>query len=222
MSPANIWIKICGNASLEDALLAADYGADAVGFVFAPSPRRVTAEQAAAIIPHLPVTLEKIGVFVDASFEEIESSVLTTGLTGVQLHFDAAPALPAKLRDRFGPSFRILRVIHFGAETAEAAAAIMRDSNVDSLMIDSRTGTAVGGTGQSFDWTLASRTLFQNTKACKLVAAGGLSPENVAEAIALLRPWGVDVVSGVEASPGRKDPAKVRAFISGARRAVHS
>ncbi len=221
MSPTNLWIKICGNTSLEDALLAADSGADAVGFVFAPSPRRVTPVQAAAIIPHLPATLEKIGVFVDASFEEIESTVLTAGLTGVQLHFDAAPALPAKLRARFGPSLRILRVIHFGAEAAEAAATLTHDPNIDALMIDSRTATAVGGTGQSFDWALASKTLFQNTNACKFVAAGGLNPENVAEAIATLHPWGVDVVSGVEASPGRKDPAKVRTFIVSAKAASH-
>jgi len=222
MSPANLWIKICGNTSSEDALLAADSGADAVGFVFAPSPRRVTPEQAAAIIPQLPAALEKIGVFVDTSFGEIESTVLTTGLTGVQLHFDAAPALPAKLRARFGPSLRILRVIHFGAEATETAPSILKDSNVDALLIDSRTATAVGGTGHSFDWALASKSIFQNAEACKLVAAGGLSPENVAEAIATLHPWGVDVVSGVEAAPGRKDPAKVHAFIANARLTMRS
>jgi phosphoribosylanthranilate isomerase len=238
MSPANIWIKICGNTSLEDALLAANSGADAVGFVFATSPRRVTQEQVTAITPRLPATLEKIGVFVDASFEEIEATVLSTGLTGVQLHFDAAPALPAKLRARFGPALRILRVLHFEAqptaaevgavsghdfsravypekfERALAPEAVLLDPNVDAILIDSRTATAVGGTGQSFDWALASKTLFQDAVASKLVAAGGLTPENVAEAIATLRPWGVDVVSGVEASPGRKDSAKVHAFIA--------
>jgi len=109
----SVWIKICGNTSREDALLAADAGADAVGFVFAPSPRRVTPEQVSEIVPRLPTTLETIGVFVDASFEEIESTVLTSGLTGVQLHFIAAPDLPARLRERFGPTLRILRVLHF-------------------------------------------------------------------------------------------------------------
>jgi phosphoribosylanthranilate isomerase len=216
MSPANIWIKICGNTSLADAKLAADSGADAVGFVFAASPRRVTPEQVAAIIPHLPATLEKIGVFVDASFEEIEATVLTSGLTGVQLHFDAEPALAAKLRERFGPALRILRVIHFGTEIAPA---IMPGPNVDAILIDSPNATSVGGTGQSFDWTLASKTHFHSATGCKLVAAGGLSPENVAHAIAKLRPWGVDVVSGVEASPGRKDPVKVRIFIAHSRKA---
>ena len=220
MSPANIWIKICGNTVLEDALLASDAGADAVGFVFAPSPRRVTPEQVALITPHLPATLEKIGVFVDASFEKIEATVLGSGLTGVQLHFDAAPALPAKLRARFGPALRILQVIHFGDRDSETTAAPMPDPNVDAILIDTRTATAVGGTGQSFDWALASKTLFQSAERFKLVAAGGLSPENVAEAITTLHPWGVDVVSGVEASPGRKEPAKVQAFIANAKAAA--
>jgi phosphoribosylanthranilate isomerase len=98
----------------------------------------------------------------------------------------------------------------------------MPGPNVDAILIDSRNATSVGGTGQTFDWALASKTLFQNAAASKLVAAGGLSPENVAQAIATLRPWGVDVVSGVEASPGRKDPAKVQAFIANARRTMRS
>jgi phosphoribosylanthranilate isomerase len=220
MTPASLWIKICGNTSLVDALLAAEAGADAVGFVFAPSPRRVTPEQVAEIVPHLPAPLEKIGVFVDASFEEIESTVRTSGLTGVQLHFNAAPELPALLRACFGPELRILRVIHFGPEAAGASAVIMRDPNVDALMIDSRTATTVGGTGQPFDWTLAGRTIFQYAEAHRFVVAGGLSSENVAQAIVTLRPWGVDVVSGVEATPGRKDLAKVWAFIAKARAAV--
>jgi phosphoribosylanthranilate isomerase len=210
----SLWIKICGNTSLEDALLAAEAGADAIGFVFAPSPRRVTPAQVADLVPHLPAALEKIGVFVDATFEEIEATVRASDITGVQLHFDAAPDLPARLRKRFGPGLRILRVIHFGPESA--AEAIVKDPNVDAVMVDSRTARAVGGTGVAFDWALASKSLFQGAKArdLRLVVAGGLSPENVAQAIATLLPWGVDVVSGVEAAPGRKDPAKVRAFIA--------
>jgi len=219
MSPANIWIKICGNTSLEDAQLAADSGANAVGFVFAPSPRRVTPAQVAAIVPHLPATLEKIGVFVDASFEEIESTILASGLTGVQLHFAAAPNLLARLRLRFGRELRIIRVIHFSPESSIEAAGSLLNSQIDAVLVDSRTPTAVGGTGQSFDWTLASKTLFLGgeQRGHRIVAAGGLNPENVAEAIATLHPWGVDVVSGVEASPGLKDPAKVRAFVANVR-----
>ena len=184
MSLSNIWIKICANTSLEDAELAAEAGADAVGFVFAPSPRRVTLTQAAAIIPHLPPTLEKIGVFVDASFTEIASTV--------------------------------------EADAARQISAIVQDPNIDAILVDSRTATAPGGTGQTFDWTLAANTLFQKVKQRKLIAAGGLTPENVAQAIATLHPWGFDVVSGVEATPGRKDPQKLRAFIANARAAVRS
>jgi len=111
----SLFIKICANTSLEDARLGADAGANAVGFVFAPSPRRVTVGQVASITPHLPPALEKIGVFVDATLDEIAATVNACGLTGVQLHFDAAPELPAQLRQRFGSALRILRVLYFNA-----------------------------------------------------------------------------------------------------------
>ncbi|MGP8175602.1 MAG: phosphoribosylanthranilate isomerase [Terracidiphilus sp.] len=220
----SVWIKICGNTSLEDARLAVEAGADAVGFVFAPSPRRVTASEAAAIAQHLPATVEKIGVFVDAPLEEIYSTVRECGLTGVQLHSEAGPELPAKLRELLGPGLRILRVVHFGAGAGKLIkkqiAEHARNPHVDAVLVDSRTATAVGGTGAAFDWTAARNTVFRNPKACKRIAAGGLNPANVAEAIAALRPWGVDVASGVEAAPGKKDPSKVREFVARARTAV--
>ena len=211
----SLWVKICANTSLDDALLAVDAGANALGFVFAPSPRRVTIEQAATIIAQLPAEVEKIGVFVDASLDEITAAVEGAGLTGVQLHFDAATDISAKLRERFGTPLRILRVVHFVSEDLQYAAALS-DLNVDGILVDSRTASAVGGTGVAFDWDAARGGLFGNAGERKLIAAGGLSPQNVAEAIAKLRPWGVDVVSGVELSPGRKDPAKVRDFIANA------
>ena len=215
----SLWIKICANTSLEDALMAVDAGADAVGFVFAPSPRQVTQAQVASIVRHLPA-VEKIGVFVGATFDEIYATVRACGLTGVQLHSEDDPELPAKLRERLGPKLRILRVVHYGADAAEQAAALARDPNVDAVLVDSRTAAAVGGTGVAFDWVAARETLFQNEDAQKRIAAGGLNPKNVAEAIATLRPWGVDVASGVETEPGRKDPAKVREFIVQARAAA--
>jgi len=215
----SLWIKICANTSLEDAMIAAEAGADAVGFVFAPSPRRVTAEQVAAIVPRLPAEIEKIGVFVDATVDEIAATVEAAGLTGVQLHWDAPAELPAALRARLGSSLRILGVVHFDGNASEVASAVSREKNVDAILVDSRTGTALGGTGKSYDWAAARRVLFSRSGQLKLIAAGGLTPENVAEAIATLRPWGVDVVSGVEAAPGRKDAAKVRAFIANARAA---
>lgn len=218
----SIWIKICGNTSREDALVAVEAGADAVGFVFAPSPRRVTAAEAAAIVPHLPAEVEKIGVFVDAALEEIVSTVQACGLTGVQLHFEAVPELPARLHERLGTELRILRVMRFGAETAEACTARIaeygRNPHIDAVLVDSWAAAAAGGTGVSFDWDEARKALFQNAELRKrLIAAGGLNPANVAEAIHALRPWGVDVASGVESAPGRKDPAKVREFVRRAR-----
>jgi phosphoribosylanthranilate isomerase len=219
----SLWIKICGNTSLEDALAAADAGADALGFVFAASPRRVTAAQAAAIARKLPAEIEKIGVFVDAGLEEIDSTVRACGLTGVQLHWESGPELPAKLRERLGPALRILGVAHFeagaGKTITERIAVHARNPHVDAVLVDSRTAAAVGGTGVAFDWDEARRTVFSNAGKLKLIAAGGLNPENVAEAIATLRPWGVDVVSGVEAMPGRKDAEKVREFLVRARAA---
>ena len=218
----SLWIKICANTSLADAQLAVEAGADAVGFVFAPSPRRVTAEQVAAITAYLPAAVEKIGVFVDAPLDEIESTVRLCGLTGVQLHCDAQPGLAAELRARFGAGLRIVRVVHFGSDAAQQAAAIAQDTHVDAVLVDSRTATAVGGTGVAFDWTEARSTVFAGAKGLKLVAAGGLNPANVAEAIATLRPWGVDVASGVEAAPGRKDAVKVQAFVANARAAARA
>jgi phosphoribosylanthranilate isomerase len=216
----SIWVKICGNTSLEDAWLAAEAGADAVGFVFAPSPRRVAAELVSSITPRLPDALEKIGVFVDSSREEIETTVRTCGLTGVQLHADGDRELPAQLRRRLGPGLRILRVLHFNTDAAEQASALAKDDNIDAVLVDSRTATAVGGTGVAFDWDEAATSLFRSGNTQRYIAAGGLNPENVGEAIARLSPWGVDVASGVEAAPGRKDPDKVRIFVAKARAAA--
>lgn len=217
----SLWIKICGNTSLADAQLAAEAGADAVGFVFAPSPRQVTVAAVAKITPSLPNTVERIGVFVHSTAEDMTAAVRACGLTGVQLHFDAAADLPARLRDQLGPDVRILRVMHFeaGSDWGAKLAAYDADPNVDGVLVDSRTATAAGGTGLAFDWETAAKTVFQDAKALKRIAAGGLTPDNVAEAIGTMRPWGVDAVSGVEAAPGRKDPEKVRVFVARARAA---
>ena len=215
----SLWIKICGNTTLEDAQLAADAGADAVGFVFAPSPRRVTVEQAAEIVPHLPPTVEKIGVFVDASIQYITAAVEGAQLTGVQLHFAAPRELPLKIRARLGPRLRIMRVVHFDGGGAIAAFSPEVMSTVNAILIDSHTSTAAGGTGVTFDWSAAKPIFEEHGKEHKLVVAGGLTPMNVAKAIAMLRPWGVDVVTGVEFEPGRKDAGKLRAFMANARAA---
>jgi phosphoribosylanthranilate isomerase len=213
-----MWVKICGNTNVDDALLAADAGADAVGFVFAESPRRVKVEQVSAITPHLPEVLEKYGIFVDWDFEQIARAVAESGLTGVQLHAAHDPLLASKLRERFGDELKILRVIHYSSDLESQLQAAHADWSVDGVLVDSRTATAVGGTGVRFDWTAAQRG-FQKSR-LRLIAAGGLNPENVAEAIRTLQPWGVDVSSGVEAAPGKKDAARVKAFIHAAKTTI--
>jgi phosphoribosylanthranilate isomerase len=217
-----MWIKICGNTNLEDALFAAENGADALGFVFAESPRRVTIEQVREITPQLPEHIETYGVFVDADFDRVVSTVLECGLTGVQLHTTKDPSLPARLRDYFtaglgGTQFTILQALHYSAELDSQLEALRARPEVDGVLVDSRTAKAVGGTGTSFDWAAARQDFLRNAPWLNLIAAGGLTPENVGEAIAMLEPWGVDVVTGVEAAPGKKDPARVKAFIQTAR-----
>jgi phosphoribosylanthranilate isomerase len=215
-----MWTKICGNTNLEDAQLAAEAGADAVGFVFAASPRRVTAAQVSRITPHLPQKIEKYGVFVDADFEEIIRTVEESGLTGVQLHATQDSLLPAKLRGHFGADLRILRVIHYSQDLQAQLDALRRDDAIDAVLIDSRTATAIGGTGMRYDWQAASRSFLDAASHLRTIVAGGLNPENVVAAIRTLQPWGVDVASGVESTPGQKDPARVIAFVTAVKMAA--
>ncbi|WP_263373338.1 phosphoribosylanthranilate isomerase [Granulicella aggregans] len=220
-----MWIKFCANTNLEDALIAAELGANAVGFVFAPSKRQVTAAQVAAITPHLPSALEKIGVFMSADALEIAEIVRSSGLTGVQLHgaFDAA--LVRLLREHLGEDISITQTVHWEVDgktnNAEDLAAelkeIAQEPAIDHVLIDSKSAKGAGGTGVSFDWSEAREALAQFQG--RLIVAGGLHPANVAAAIAALNPWGVDVASGVEAEPGRKDRQKLMCFIDAARNA---
>jgi phosphoribosylanthranilate isomerase len=220
-----MWIKICGNTSLEDARLAVDSGANALGFVFAVSPRQVTPEQVRAIAPRLPKTVEKYGVFVDPSFDEVVETVIYAGLTGVQLHTTSDPGLALRLRERFAAvpargRLGILRVMHYASDFDAQLEELRQDHAVDAVLIDSRTAKAVGGTGVAFDWRAAQSSFLRSAPHLRLIVAGGLHPKNVAQAIYSLQPWGVDVVTGVEASPGRKDRAKVRAFVDAVRNAA--
>ena len=194
--------------------MAAEAGADAVGFVFAESVRRVTPAQIKAIVPGLPKNVEKIGVFVDAGFDDLAATIEECGLTGVQLHSGCEAAATARLRERF-ERLRILRVIHFQNGLERELREAQADKAIDAVLVDSRTANLPGGTGMRFDWQAARGNFLAS--GLRMVAAGGLNPENVGEAIAMLRPWGVDVASGVEATPGEKDAAKVRAFVEEAR-----
>lgn len=213
------WVKICGNTSLEDAQLATEQGADALGFVFAESKRRVTSEQVAAITPHLPSHIERVGVFYSRDAAEIAAIVEESGLTAVQLHGGVDLLLAQKLRERLDHEITLIQTLHWvvgtdsGERLDEEVPQVAASKLINRVLVDSRVGGAAGGTGISFDWK-AARSLFQDAaKHIPIIVAGGLRPENVGEAIRELTPWGVDVVSGVEASPGRKDPEKLRTFL---------
>jgi len=211
-----MWVKICANTSLEDALLATEAGANAVGFVFAESVRRVTPAQVRAITPHLPESVEKIGVFVNASLNDLIAAVQECGLTGVQLHSGCESDAAPRLRERFSSQpLHILKVVHFQQGLEVELRVARADGAVDAVLVDSRTATLLGGTGVRFNWKAARGSLTGSP--LRIVVAGGLNPKNVGEAIAVLRPWGVDVASGVESAPGKKDAAKVRAFVENAR-----
>jgi phosphoribosylanthranilate isomerase len=228
-----MWIKICANTTLRDALRAAESGADAVGFVFAPSSRQVSPHQVGAITTELPYDLTQIGVFVTHDFEEITATVRTAGLHGIQIHGGLDLPLLEKLRCECGHDYFLIQTLHWEVDTDPDASAqhllaeyraVARKGLVDAVLIDAKTATASGGTGRTVNWTLIHEVLFPEAMPAaaggpRIILAGGLTPENVAEAITTLRPWGVDVASGVEERPGKKDSARVNAFIRNARTA---
>jgi phosphoribosylanthranilate isomerase len=222
-----MWIKICANTNLDDAQLAASLGADAVGFVFAPSARQVTPADVAHLTPHLPPHVERVGVFPALDAQNIIAAAQEAGLTAVQLHGGVSLELVRQLHEAFQGRLQIIQALHWQVDADGASAAIVANhlreiaaqGLVTRVLIDSKLGNATGGTGVSFDWS-AARTIFADAAigGLQLIVAGGLRPENVADAIAGLNPWGIDVASGVEASPRRKSPEKLAAFISNARK----
>jgi phosphoribosylanthranilate isomerase len=219
-----MWIKICGTTNLTDAHQAVAAGADALGFVFAPSARRLTAEQARSIVSQVSSRIATYGVFTDPDLETIVATVEAAGLTGVQLHTPDGPDLPLRLRERFRQQGRsraisVIRVLHFREDFRDQLACCAQDEAVDAVLVDSQLAHAKGGTGIPFDWSAAKSSFDVGSGRLRLIAAGGLGPENVAEAIETLSPWGVDAVSGLESAPGRKDPRRVADFIRNAREA---
>jgi|UPI0004790E41 phosphoribosylanthranilate isomerase len=215
------WVKICGNTTLADAQLAVELGANALGFIFAESKRRVTPAHVATITAHLPDDIERVGVVYSRDAAEIASIVREAGLTAVQLHGGLDLPLLQQLRDRLGKEADLIQTLHWvigsesGQRLREEMDRIASLRLVDRILVDSKVGSLGGGTGVAFDWK-AARELFQRDD-LKVIVAGGLKPENVREAIRELEPWGVDVSSGVEASPGQKDPDKLRAFLGAAK-----
>ena len=202
-----MWVKICGITSEEDALLAVAMGADAVGFVFAPSPRQIAPQIAADIVKRLPAEILTVGVFRDEAPERVVDIVSGSGLQAAQLHGHETPEQSALVRERVA-----FVIKGFPANSPDVGRA--RRYGADAVLIDSPNP----GSGVVFDWDLASGA----PGGMKLIVAGGLTPENVAEAIRQTTPWGVDVSSGVESSPGRKDARLVRAFIANAKAAAPS
>jgi phosphoribosylanthranilate isomerase len=219
------WVKICGITNLQDALTTVEAGADALGFVFyEKSPRHVTQEAARDIVRQLPPKIEKIGVFVDESFALMEEIAQETGLTGIQSHLNLARLQQAEhtLLVSKTAKYIVLRA-HDLADTGHLpknfAGSPGTENSVRAIFLDAGTETQPGGTGRVFDWTSAIPTALALQQGFRIVVAGGLTPTNVPEAMRILKPWGVDVSTGVEASPGKKDPNKVRAFIAAVRKA---
>lgn len=210
------WIKICGNTSAEDALAAVEAGADAVGLVFAPSPRQISPECARAIVAELPGRVERVGVFVNEGQRRIREIAELVGLTAVQLHGDESAEFAGTLFA--GPRRpRIFKALHADAGIEERLRGFAA-AGVDGILLDSggSAGRARGGTGEAFDWEGAKGWL-PAAGQTRVILAGGLSPENVARAVRVLEPWGVDVCSGVERSPGKKEPARMREFVAAVR-----
>jgi phosphoribosylanthranilate isomerase len=202
----DMFLKICGITRTEDALHAVTHGATAVGFVFWPaSPRAVTFDRAAAIVGALPAGVVKVGVFVNAVRDEVSRAVRETGITMVQLHGDEPPEYAAAI------GVPVVRSVTLGN-----VAHVQTTWPVDiTLLLDAADAVRRGGTGTTVDWHAAAAIARHR----RIILAGGLTSRNVAAAIAAVRPFGVDVSSGVEAAPGIKDEEQVAQFLASARMA---
>lgn len=220
------WIKICGTTNLEDAQTAVEAGADALGFVFYErSPRTIDQIVARNIVAHLPASVDKIGVFVSQSAEAISQIVDKVGLTGVQLHGkrgDGSRVDDLATLRAHGSGLKVIPVCQ--ARDLVEGILLSQDSRrgLYAVLVDSGSGSQVGGTGKTFDWGQARGAIQSLSLIMPVIVAGGLNSDNVGEAMNMFQPYGVDVVSGVEAKPGKKDPAKIRAFVQAVRRAETS
>ena len=199
-------VKICGMTRLEDALFAAHAGADALGFVFyEKSPRHVSTAQAAGICRALPPFVTRVGLFVDASAEFVQSALHTVPLDLLQFHGDETPAYCAQFNKPYMKAVRVkptMDLLKYAADFAEASG----------LLLDAYVPGLPGGTGEAFDWQLIPKNFPK-----PVVLSGGLTPQNVSDAIQQTRPWAVDVSSGVESAKGIKDQSKIAQFIANAK-----
>jgi phosphoribosylanthranilate isomerase len=199
-------VKICGLTNLPDTLAAAEAGADALGFVFCDKSQRcVSVETAAGIIRKLPRSIVKAGVFVNAAEEFVRRAIAECGLNLLQFHGDESAA--------YCLQFHLMSMKAFRIRDAASLQALS-DYRTDAWLLDGYAPDKLGGTGERFNWDLAIEA---QKLGRPIFLAGGLTPENVAEAVRRVRPYAVDVSSGVEASPGKKDHTRVRAFIQAAK-----
>ena len=203
-------VKVCGITNLADARLALEAGADALGFNFCPaSPRYVSPAKAQRMIRRLPKKTVVVGVFVNRSPAEVSRIARTLRLDFLQLHGEESPEDVAQLAKKHN----VIRAVRVRPRFRVNS---LRNSNgVDAFLLDGHHPTARGGSGRSFDWKIARRA----ARFGPVILAGGLNPQNVARAIRIARPAAVDVASGVESRPGKKDPARVRAFLTAAKKA---
>ncbi len=204
-----IRVKICGITSREDAWAAVEAGADALGFIFVKgTPRCIEPEAAAVIAAEMPPFVATVGVFIDRTVEEIERIAASSGISLAQLHGSESPEQCARLRLPFVKGIRI--------QGEEDLAALHKYKQAKAFLLDTHVADRPGGTGRTFPWGIAAKA----AREARIILSGGLTPENVAEAVIQVRPYAVDVCSGVEASPGRKDHRKVREFIDRAKKAA--
>jgi phosphoribosylanthranilate isomerase len=201
-------IKICGNTRAEDVELAVELGADLLGFIFTRSKRQVRVDEIKGIIAQVPAGVERVGVFIDETPEEIGKVAQACGLTAIQVY------RPLTEKDR---SLGLLLLPAFRVQEGEDLAAIPLERG-DHPLLDTWTADTIGGTGRAWAWPQAKSVARQYP----VVVSGGLTPDNVDGAVRELHPWAVDVCSGVEAEPGRKDPVKLRAFVEAVRRVDRS
>lgn len=199
-----MFVKICGITNEEDALLSVAMGATAIGFVFAPSKRQISVGKAADIVKRLPPGVLTVGVFRDHDVKSVSRIMRETGLRGAQLHGRETVSEVDQITAEFG---WVMKAVVAGSRDAEQSNRY----RTDLILVDS----AAPGSGETWDWALID----QLPSGIRTVVSGGLDPNNVGEVIALARPYGVDVSSGVEREPGRKDASKVRRFVQNAQRA---
>jgi phosphoribosylanthranilate isomerase len=203
-------VKICGLTTPQDAVAAIEFGADALGFNFFPGSKRYLRLEVGEWIAALPGNVEKVAILVNPTWEEAKVAATTAGITALQLHGAETPEFCRRLMEngiRFEKSISVID---------PDSLANLPDFFAPTVLLDSGGAGEFGGSGRTFPWEIA-RDFVLSHPHLRVILAGGLTPENVAEAVAMVRPFGVDVTSGVESAPGRKDRARMRDFIAAAR-----